>query len=124
MRYLRLASVIAVMVALTSSVQAHHSFAMFDKNKSVTLKGEVSRVNWTNPHVYIFIDVPNANGNAEPVRYAIECNSPNVLVRGGWKPSTVKHGDSISITFYPLRDGRPGGLLDWVTLSDGTRIKG
>jgi hypothetical protein len=93
---------------------------MFDKDRTVTVKGVVSEVEWRNPHVFIFIDVPDGKGGS--TQYAVECDSPNVLMRTGWKASTVKVGDSVSIDLYPLRDGRPGGLLDTMTLSNGETL--
>ena len=122
MRQLILAPLVSLLLLLVSSVQAHHSFAMFDKTKLVTVKGVVSKVEWGNPHVFIFLDVTDAKG--KKAQYAIECNSPNVLMRTGWKAGTVKVGQTISIALYPLRDGRPGGLLDKVTLANGTTLKG
>ena len=118
---MRLAGGVVALLVLTCPVQAHHSFAMFDKNRLVTVKGVVSKVEWTNPHVYIFVDVANGKGGA--TRYAVECNSPNVLMRTGWRPKTVKAGDAVSVGLYPLRNGQPGGLLDAVTLSDGKTLK-
>lgn len=112
----------AVLLALAWPTQAHHSFAMFDKEKVVTVKGVVSKVEWKNPHVFIFLAVPDGKGGT--TQYAVECNSPNVLMRTGWKPGTLKAGDTISIGLYPLRDGRPGGLLDKVTLANGETLKG
>jgi hypothetical protein len=122
MRYTRLASVVTALLVLACPVQAHHSFAMFDKNRLTSIKGVVSKVEWTNPHVYIFVGVPDGKGGT--TQYAVECNSPNVLMRAGWKVNTVKRGDSVSVGLYPLRSGRPGGLLDSVTLPNGKRIKG
>ena len=122
MRYIRLASALAALLALASVVQAHHSFAMFDKNRVVTVKGVVHKLEWTNPHVYMFVDVPDGKGGK--TLYAVECNSPNVLMRTGWKANTVNAGDAVSVGLYPLRDGRPGGLLDSVTLPNGKTIKG
>ncbi|MEP7244930.1 MAG: DUF6152 family protein [Gammaproteobacteria bacterium] len=122
MRYTNLASVVAVLVVLACPVQAHHSFAMFDKTRLTTVKGMVSKIEWTNPHVFIFVDVPDGKGGK--TQYAVECNSPNVLMRAGWKVSTVKRGDAVAVGLYPLRDGRPGGLLDSVTLPTGKTIKG
>jgi hypothetical protein len=95
---------------------------MFDKNRLVTVQGVVRKVEWTNPHVFIFVEVKDSKGGV--AQYAIECNSPNVLMRTGWKPGTVKTGDSITVGLYPLRNGQPGGLLDSVTLADGKTIKG
>lgn len=121
-RYTKLAAVLAVMVALACPVQAHHSFAMFDKEHLVKIKGVVRKVEWTNPHVFVFVEVMDAKGGK--TQYALECTSPNVLMRGGWKPSTVKAGDAVSVAMYPLRNGQPGGLLDTLTLPDGKTIKG
>ena len=122
MRYTRLASALVVTLFLACPVLAHHSFAMFDKNKVVTVKGVVSKIEWTNPHVFIFLDAPDGKGGK--TRYAVECNSPNVLMRTGWKFNTVKRGDVVSVGLYPLRNGQPGGLLDKVILPDGKTIKG
>ena len=122
MKYLGLVPVIALCIALAGPVRAHHSFAMFDKEQLVTVKGVVSKVEWRNPHVFVFVNVPDGKGGS--TQYAMECNSPNVLVRTGWKPSSIKVGDSISVALYPLRDGRPGGLLDAVTLANGQTLKG
>jgi hypothetical protein len=119
---MRLAAVLAVMVALACPVQAHHSFAMFDKNRLVTIKGVVRKVEWTNPHVFVFVEVTDPKGGK--TQYALECTSPNVLMRTGWKPGTVKAGDTVSVGLYPLRNGQPGGLLDTITLPDGKTIKG
>jgi hypothetical protein len=95
---------------------------MFDKDRLTTVKGVVSKVEWANPHVFIFVDVPDGKGGK--TQYAVECNSPNVLMRTGWKVNTVKQGDAVSVGLYPLRNGRPGGLLDSVTLPNGKTIKG
>jgi hypothetical protein len=122
MKYMNLTPVLALFLLLACPVQAHHSFAMFDKEKVVTVKGTVSKVEWKNPHVFIFIAVPDDKGGT--TQYAIECNSPNVLMRTGWKAGTLKAGDAVAISLYPLRDGRPGGLLDSVILANGETLKG
>lgn len=118
-----LALTLALTLALVCPVQAHHSFAMFDKEHLVTIQGVVRKVEWTNPHVFVFVEVPNPKGGAG-TQYALECTSPNVLMRSGWKPGTLKVGDSVSVGMYPLRNGQPGGLLDTVTLPSGKTIKG
>jgi hypothetical protein len=122
MKHMNLAPVIALLLVLACPARAHHSFAMFDKEKVVTVKGVVSKVEWKNPHVFIFVAVPDGKGGT--TQYAIECNSPNVLMRTGWKAGTVKAGDAVAVGLYPLRDGRPGGLLDTVTLANGETLKG
>lgn len=122
MKPLKFASLVASLVLMMTSVQAHHSFAMFDKSHLVTIKGTVSKIEWQNPHSVILLDVPDGKGGK--VQYIVECNSPNVLMRSGWKANSVKGGDEISVEIYPLRDGRPGGLLNKVILADGKSLKG
>ncbi len=121
-KLIKLVSVMAAMFVLALPAQAHHSFAMFDKENHSIIKGVVSKVEWRNPHVFFIVTAPDGKGGEAD--YLIESGSPNVLMRTGWKRSTLKKGDDISVEFYPLRDGRPGGLLDAVTLSDGKRLEG
>lgn len=96
---------------------AHHSYAMFDKNKSLTLKGEVHKIEWRNPHVYILLNVAGEDGKT--TQYAVECSSPNELQRWGWKANSIKAGDPVTVTLYPFRNGKPGGLMHSVTLPSG-----
>jgi hypothetical protein len=100
---------------------AHHSFAMFDRDKEVVLTGTVKEFQWTNPHAFIEIDVPNAKG--EPEHWSIEMNSPNNLTRQGWKSSMLKNGDKVVVTLNPLRDGKRGGLFVAITFPDGKVIR-
>jgi hypothetical protein len=100
---------------------AHHSFAMFDRDKELVLTGTVHEFQWTNPHAFIEVDVPNDKG--ELVRWSVEMNSPNNLTRQGWKSSYLKQGDKVSVTLNPLRDGKKGGLFVAITLPDGKVIK-
>jgi hypothetical protein len=120
LQYIRLAPVLAAILLLACPVQAHHSFAMFDKERLTKLDGVISKVEWRNPHIFFFVDVVDEKGEA--TTYALESDSPNVLMRTGWKRSTLKVGDEVAIDYYPLRDGRPGGLLDTVTLPSGERL--
>src|SRR5690349_17614484 len=112
---------VAVAGACVGPVQAHHSFAMFDKSRLVTVKGTLTKLEWTNPHVYLFVSGTGEDGKAR--EYMVEAGSINMLSRKGWKVNTVKVGEALSIAFFPLRDGHPGGLLDSVTLSNGTVMK-
>jgi hypothetical protein len=100
-----------------SAALAHHSFAMFDHVNRVTLSGTVTQFQWTNPHVFIELDVSDGNGGAK--HYSIECASPNVLMRVGWKYSDVKKGDKVTLLVNPLKNGDPGGMLETATLADG-----
>jgi len=82
---------------------AHHSFAMFDQSKKVTVQGTVKDFRWSNPHVFIQLLVKNDAGVEE--EWSIEMTSPEHLVRVGWKPGTLKAGDKITLVLHPLRDG-------------------
>jgi len=105
-------------VALATSVAAHHSFAMFDQTKQLSLKGTVREFQWTNPHAFIHLDVANTAGGTES--WQVELNSPNNLKRQGWKSSSIKPGDEVTLVLNPLKDGSKGGLFVAVTLPDGT----
>jgi hypothetical protein len=109
----------ALMVA-AAAVQAHHSFAMFDQTQRVTIKGTVTDFQWTNPHAFIHLDVAAASGKTE--NWEIELNSPNNLKRQGWKSTSVKTGDKVTLITNPLRDmsEHKGGLFISLTLADGT----
>jgi hypothetical protein len=96
---------------------AHHSFAMFDTGRRVTLVGTVTAFEWTNPHVYIELDVPDEKGAVR--HWSVELGSPSILMQGGWKFSDVKAGDKLTAVINPLRNGDAGGLLAQVTLRDG-----
>ena len=113
---------LTVILGAGQEALAHHSFAMFDKSKFITVMGTVRKIEWANPHTYLQVQVPGTNGTS--TLYAIECSSPNELSRWGWKFNSVKAGDQISVGMYPLRNGQPGGLLFSVTLANGTVFKG
>jgi hypothetical protein len=108
---------VALILLVAGSASAHHSFAMFDRSKETTLVGVVQEFQWTNPHSWIEIDVPNEGGGTD--KWSIECNSPNNLARQGWKSSSIKAGDKISVVIWPLRSGEKGGLFISLTLPDG-----
>jgi hypothetical protein len=105
----------ALMVA--APALAHHSFAMFDRQKEITLKGTVKEFQWTNPHSFIEIEVPDEKGVT--TSYSVEMNSPNNLTRQGWKSTSLKVGDKVVLLMNPLRDGSKGGLFVSVMLPDG-----
>ena len=107
----------ALILAFSTPAFVHHSGAMFDREKVVTVTGTVTEFNWQNPHASFRVDVPNAKGQSES--WAIEMNSPNNLVHIGWKRSSIKAGDKVTVKINPLRDGRPGGIYIGITLADG-----
>jgi hypothetical protein len=116
-----LAAFIGLSLHAPLTASAHHSFAMFDKTRVVKVQGTVSKVEWRNPHVFLFVRGKDPAGKA--AEYAIECASVNDLTHHGWKIGMVKAGDRVTVEIYPLRDGNPGGLLDAVTLANGATIK-
>jgi Family of unknown function (DUF6152) len=111
--------VIAALAAVAWAVPAlaHHSAAGIDRTKTVTLVGTVKEFGWRNPHSYMEIDVPNESG--QTVTWKVEMTSPAFLIRAGWKATTLKPGDKVTVKVFPLRDGDPGGLFQSVTLGSG-----
>ena len=107
-------------LAIAAPAGAHHSFAMFDHVNRITLKGTVAKFEWTNPHVFIGLDIPDGKGGTK--RYTVECASPNVLTRVGWKFNIIKPGDQITVLINPLKNGDPGGMLETATLADGRSL--
>jgi hypothetical protein len=111
-------ALITVAVLLTASpAPAHHSFAMFDQSKAVTLQGTVKDFRWSNPHVFIQLLVKTDSGNEE--EWSIEMTSPEHLARVGWKPGAVKPGDKVTLVIHPMRDGTAGGQYISGTGPDG-----
>jgi hypothetical protein len=89
---------------------AHHSFTAFNMNEEKTVTGVVRTVEWTNPHIWIWIDVKNDKGSADT--YGFEGMSPNFLERRNWTRTTLKPGDTVTVSYRPLRDGKNGGM--WI----------
>ena len=115
----RFSAVLAAVFTLGAamSVHAHHSFAMFDNDNQIKLQGKVTDFQWTNPHVYIELDIgDDASGHKV---WTIECANPGILNRVGWKFNMIKEGDLVTVIVGPLRSGESGALLKQVTLPDG-----
>ena len=119
---LALASALALSVGslVAGGAQAHHSFAMFDQTKRVTVTGTVKQFQWTNPHSYIQLVAKDAAG--KETEWSMEMGAPMYLYARGWRPTTIKPGMVISITINPLRNGKPGGVVLDVTTADGKPI--
>ncbi len=105
----------------TAPVLAHHSFAMYDLKKQATLKGEVKVFKFTNPHTGIHLDVVE---NGKPVTYELEGQQVRLMTKAGFKRTSLKPGDKVTIVINPLRDGSRGGHFLQVTLADGTVLGG
>ena len=107
-------------VAFVAPALAHHSFAMFDAEKTVTLAGTVNEFEWANPHSWIRINVADQTG--KELQWAIEMNAPAQLTQRGWSPTIIKPGDKITLTMHPLKDGARGGQFMTATLADGKTL--
>ena len=93
-----------VVVAVALPAAAHHSFpAQYDIDKPVALTGKVTKVEWTNPHIFIYADVPASDGTV--VSWAFEMGGPNALIRQGWKRDSLKVGDLVTFEGSLARDG-------------------
>jgi hypothetical protein len=103
-----------------ASASAHHSMSMFDRDKTVVLDGTVKEFQWTNPHSWLDVIVPDAKGGS--VVWGLELGSLNQLQRTGWKPVTLKAGDKVKVTLHPLKNGDTGGQLAEVTTEDGKTL--
>jgi hypothetical protein len=112
---LGLAGIAAAMYAIPAV--AHHSFAMFDAEKIMTLEGSVKDFQWTNPHAWILLNAPKEGQGT--VQWAIEMGGPTGLARQGWLPKTLTPGMQVKVWIHPLRDGQAGGQFLAVTLPDG-----
>jgi len=107
----------AFFIACSGVTLAHHSMAMFDASKKVTIAGKVSEVQWTNPHVWIFVDVPKPDGSAE--KWGVEFTSKVHLARRNFSSSMIKVGDDVEFTVSPYFNGKPGGRFYTVKLDNG-----
>ena len=104
--------------ALSSAAIAHHSGAMFDRSKEVTIEGDVAEWRWSNPHSWLQIHAPH-NGEAD-VLWSFESTSTQILAKQGWRRTSLKPGDKVTVTYNPFKDGAAGGNLVRATLPDGT----
>jgi Family of unknown function (DUF6152) len=111
----------AVLAGMISPALAHHSVAMFDLEKSVTMEGTVSEFQYTNPHSWLHILVTGSDGKS--VDWGFEAEGPSSLMRVGIKAKTFVAGDKITVVAHPMKDGRPAGMLLTVTGPDGRVYK-
>jgi hypothetical protein len=108
-------------VAFGAPAFAHHSFAMFDAQKTVTLQGTVKEFEWTNPHSWLRVMV-NDEKTGKPVLWALELSSPARLTTMGMHSDSVHTGDNVSVTFHPMKDGTRGGQFIQATLPGGKQV--
>src|SRR5262245_17674715 len=99
---------------------AHHAATMFDSTKVVEITGTIKELQWTNPHIWIQIQVQNSEGSRQ--EWSIEGGGPNSLSRQGWRPTTFKPGEAVTLRINPMRDGTHAGLFVGAKFSDGKTL--
>jgi hypothetical protein len=111
----------ALLVATAAPVIAHHSFAAeFDANKAVKIKGTVVKTEWTNPHIWIHIDVTGPDGKVES--WMVEGGAPNALLRRGWRKNSLPYGIEITVEGFQAKDGANRANGRDITFPDGTKL--
>jgi Family of unknown function (DUF6152) len=120
MRFKSIALAAAAAALLSIPAWAHHSHTNYNTDQFITLSGTITEVAWTNPHVWIYMEVANAQGR--PQMWALEGGSPTSLMRGGWQRDSMKARDKVSVRCHRLRDGSDGCLLGFVTNINGTAM--
>jgi len=113
------ALVLAALVAVGVPALAHHSGAMFDREKVVELKGTVKELQWTNPHIWLQVVTQDQGTTKE---WSLEGGSPNTLSRQGWRSTTFKAGDEITVRFNPMKDGTAAGAFIGAKFADGKTV--
>ena len=108
------------LTAVPGSAAAHHAASMFDRERRVELTGTVREFQWTNPHIWIQIQVANENGEIE--EWSVEGGVPNRLYRAGWRPNSFEPGDEVTIRGFPMRDGGRAALFIGAKLPDGSTL--
>lgn len=108
---------LAVALGISSPAWSHHSHAMFDHDKEVTIKGTVTDWVFRNPHVFLYVNIKADTG--ETVKYAVEMSNITNMLKVGFSATTFKAGDQVTVTVHPLHDGRPGGNYIVATSADG-----
>ena len=110
----------ALLSGMPCLAPAHHSFAMFDRERSILISGVVREFQWTNPHTWIQVTITDATG--KQTEWSLEGGSPGILSRNGWKRASLQTGDKVTIEIYPLKSGEPGGSFIEITKSDGSKL--
>jgi hypothetical protein len=98
---------VVVAMAMTGTALAHHSFAVYDHTRTLTLRGSVTKFQWTNPHAFLEMDVKDDKGKV--THYVLEGTSINMMQRIGWRSNMIKFGDNVKAVMAPLLDGKPAG---------------
>ena len=118
---LKVITLAAAIAAFAVPALAHHSFAMFDKDKTVKITGTLKEFEWTNPHAWLHVMTEE---NGKQVEWSFEMGSVGQVAAQGWKADIVKPGDKITVEGHPLKDGSRGGQYEVATLADGRVLRG
>lgn len=113
---------VVAVLAVPTAAAAHHSYAMFDQAKSLTVRGTVHALEWTNPHIWVWVVVKDASGGS--ATYGFESNAPSELSRFfGWSKRALTVGETVTVEYAPLKSGRNGGALRTITCADGRVLR-
>lgn len=120
MKFVLKLSALALGALSLGMAEAHHSVAAFDLTKVEEVKGTVKTLEWTNPHAWVWVMVPDAKGGSADMGF--ECASLTMLRRGGWTRDVLKPGDKVTIKYHPMKDGKLGGQFVEAELADGHKL--
>jgi Family of unknown function (DUF6152) len=117
----RVLTAFAGFLIVAAPLLAHHSFAAeYDSSKKVELKGVVTKFEWMNPHAHFYLDVTDKDGKV--ANWNLELASPNMLVRNGWRRTSLKEGDQVVVVASPAKDATNTASVETVTLPDGRKL--
>jgi hypothetical protein len=118
--FMRAPALLVSLLLTASAASAHHSFAMFDRTVEKVATGTIVRWTFNNPHSWLYMNIKDKDG--KETLWGFEGSSPTSLLQRGITGTTLEPGNTITVLYCPLKDGRPGGGLGWVRLADGTFI--
>jgi hypothetical protein len=120
MKRLQIAAALVIAVGMAGPARAHHNAAGIDRTKTVAVEGTVKEFKWANPHSWVEIEVPDKKGGVEI--WNAEMTSPSILVKAGWKKTSLTPGDKVKLVVNPMINGTPGGLFVSITLPSGQQL--
>jgi len=120
MKRLQIAAALVIALGMAGPARAHHNAAGIDRTKTVAVEGTVKEFKWANPHSWVEIEVPDKKGGVEI--WNAEMTSPSILVKAGWKKTSLTPGDKVKLVVNPMMNGNPGGLFVSITLPSGQQL--